>query len=221
MTFIISGKLKDRTFLLSDCIATGEYFSFTEKITELSSKSNMFFAFAGVRLIGDSINLYDTWLQANQKTNDFLTGNSSINGSIELLKDMIRRHPEQENLDIPKTNRLFFLDNTCLVYYDLIFDNNTFSKYEKFEVNEGNYIDSMIDFHQEKFEQEDDKSLKQNCIDYITKQKNTHRKEIDFVDRFSFIQLFNTGQIKRDFPYKKISDLVSLYYSENVLNIDK
>jgi len=151
MTQIIAGKLEGFTFMMSDCISNGETKrTIVDKVMELSSSENVYFSLTGSVFIFKCVNEYDYWLSVNGQVNDFIDGENSINKLLEVIDIMYKYEVEILNNRIKfRQNRLFFINNENVIYYDIYFvmKNETdieSMSYTKNILEINQFVDSML-----------------------------------------------------------------------------
>jgi len=215
MTYIIAGRFKGSSFMMSDCIVTNrEKRTFINKTAELESSSNTYYSLTGVQFIDNCVKCYDGWLVDHNKTNDFIDGMNSIHDLILVIDKMCDSYPDKDQLNLGE-NRLFFINKDAVVYYDLKYNNiKILEGYPvKKEVQMNFYIDSSIRFPASELSLEIT-SIENYCREHIHKLS----KGIDFKDRFSFTEILENGKISIKHPYKYFSDIISIY---NDIDYDK
>lgn len=147
MTYIIAGKLNGSTFMMADCIVTNSQTSdtcFTQKLVKLDSSESTFFSFTGIQFIDICLKYFDAWLFDQNKTNDFTTGDHSIEQFQVAIKMFLKTFPERDTLKLG-SNRLFFIDKENVIYYDFVFDeDNNLKNIDKNIISEGFYASSVI-----------------------------------------------------------------------------
>jgi hypothetical protein len=217
MTHIVAGKLADRTFMMADCISTEHGTrkrKFVEKLCKLESSEDTFFSMAGNVFIDNCVHTLDVWYTVNniKKSNDFCTGEVSFND----LKNLIERslwYVNNGDVSLGE-NRLFFIDKSNVVYYNLYFDDatNAIIRSDRKELNAGEYISSnftnLDPLNHEDFSRGD---LINHCKDYLVTFMGKDR--INFLDRFSFVSGYMGDTCEFQRPFKAISDLIA-YGSE-------
>ena len=212
MTYIIAGKLKDRTFMMVDAIITNEKTrkkTFRNKLVKLDSSYETYYSMSGIAFIDNCIRVYDDWLSQNNKENDFITGEESIKRLIKIIDKMLASCPVKVKLN---SNKIFFINKESVVYYKLIFDKNNklLGTPKRYKLSTGQCINSIIDAPIEKcnFNLE---NIEMSCEDYLNKMpsKQIPSKEVDFKERFSFIELAPDKSPIRNYPNKRFSDFIA------------
>lgn len=218
MTYIIAGKLPNSTFMMSDCIVTNSQTNentFFHKMIKLTSSISTYYSFTGVQFIDNCVRTYDFWLNMHNKVNDFVDGTNSINELKKVIEKMIETFPDADKMNLEK-NRLFFVNQTSVVYYDLEYNENHELKreIEKFVVEENEFIDSSVLTHTKQGIPE--MEVEDFCKNYL---KYFSKGNVDFKDRFSFVYFKENDIIFKE-PFKHFSDLIAMYNNIDAGKID-
>ncbi len=221
MTYIISGKLNKKTFLMADCkvkLDGNNIPIFTDKVFKLDSSKDTYCTLAGKRFMSDCIKAYDHWLKGTNRKNDFLSGNRSIRELIPVIKKFQDKFPTNEVLSIGM-NRVFFISSENVVYYDLFYDESNELEFmpKQCMVNVGYFIDSNLARPQQKINL-GGLNVKEYCMDHLSHMPLTN---FYIMDRFTFL-LFTGKRKTVERPIKNFSDIIISYYGlpYNDLDID-
>lgn len=219
MTYIIAGKKQNSTFMMADTIVTNSEATkktIINKIIKLESSESTYYTFTGVQFIDNCVRTYDFWLKNTKRENDFISGKNSIKELQLVIKKMVETFPGREQMSL-YINRLFFINMNNVVYYNLEFDDNNelIKDSEKNILNTDEFIDSSVQTGTKKGIPEMD--VRDFCKNHL---ENLSQKNIDFKDRFSFVEFFDKGTETFDEPFKKFSDLIALYNQIDFSEID-
>jgi hypothetical protein len=219
MTYILSGIYNNNPFLMVDCIITSNKpdgtveYKFTNKLKKLDSVKNTFYAITGNHELSSAINLYDNWLLIDNQTKDLLINNTIINSNsdiyeiIEIFKKLIEKHPEEANIKIQPQQRIFFINDMMIIYYDLTFVDGTINNITKHIISQDNLIIKSV-IHSIPTFLKVNGDLYDHCKNKIILWKGSNI----FKDRFSFLTFENKiPSIK--YPYKDMDDLILDFYA--------
>lgn len=143
MTYIISGKLNNKPFLMVDCVATnknGEYktYHFRNKLNKLiTTEIDTFFCFTGIDAYQHAINAFDEKCHIHNKNFDFKNINH-INEILEIIDYLIKRNEYNNNRTIFLDCRMYFINKNGVYYYNINRDGNLS---EMFEIPNNRYIE--------------------------------------------------------------------------------
>lgn len=184
---------------------------FTSKIRKLESSESTYFTFTGIGFILNCVSTLDEWYASKQikVDNDFYLGNESLEQLIRIINRTILSYPNN-NLQLGR-NRLFFINNSNAVYYDLFFDRNNklYNSPSPTIVEEDCFIDSIIGFQTDSIILQGGMDIYEFCKNHLTMTIN--KNGIDYRNRFSFVKLDHKQPHQILSPYAAISDIIALY----------
>ncbi len=219
MTYIIAGKKQNSTFMMADTIVTNvetKQKTIVNKMIKLESSKSTYYTFTGVQFIDNCVRTYDFWLSNTKRESDFISGVNSIKELQSVIKRMIDTFSGREQMTL-EINRLFFINKNNVIYYDLAFDSNNelLKDAEKNILNDNEFIDSsVLTGIKEGIPEMDIQDFCKNYLAYLSK------KNVDFKDRYSFVELFADGKETFNEPFKNFSDLIALYNNVDFSELD-
>ncbi len=202
MTYIIAGNFNNKNFLMVDSISEQEHdLFFSEKLFKLES-SDTYCTLSGNGILMINIRLYDEWKFYNNIQPDYES------------KDTINEIISNTTIDdtFQKNQRLYFLTQEKVFYYDLEFKNGSITNIsDKIVIPKNNYVlchqsyftpiennpSNLYSFSSEKI-------ISYN--EYVNKEDL--RPIYDFKNRFSFVQYDKAFEHKR--PFIDMKDFTSL-----------
>lgn len=217
MTFIVAGKLRNKTFLMADCVVTGpDGKTFTDKVRKAESVANTFFTLAGGAFLDGCLWAFDMRLaQAGRALNiyDISLLRKVIDGYLATDKDAAKIHFER--------NRIFFITKDAVVYHDIEYDKNKMAvaSITTHQLGNDTFIDSAVDLQMRNLTLPADAQPKTFCRDRIDELNRLTRK-IDLKDRFTFLEMEDGKELIYQMPYKRMSDFICYLNGIDIEKID-
>lgn len=139
MTYIISGILNGKKFLMSDCVGTNKKpdgtrtFIYTNKLSKLiSTNDETYFSHAGAESYSYAINCFDRGCYEKNKLFNF-KNKEHISKILEIF-EQVKIYYGNQSFKVGHYARLYFVNKTGVYYYD-INDNGKLSKIKSLEDN--------------------------------------------------------------------------------------
>jgi len=217
MTYIVAGRFKEKTFLMTDCVGTppnGEHM-FCNKLIRLKSTVNETYStITGYDTFQVAINLFDRKCFENDIIFD-VENENHINEILEIYGLLKNNSDYNKGVDIEKDflhSGLFFIEKGKICYYIIKKDDN-----DKMFIRDKKYVENNSVFNDYLFLSFDITDAKyDNTNEIIEYCKNSIRKHyklkedtkhLDLKDRFSFIIFDDDNKIK-NLPYLNNIDFV-------------
>lgn len=192
MTYIVSGQLNSKPFIMVDCVASigkgeSKTYHFRSKLKRLTStKEETYYCFTGVDSYNFAISNIDENLFFKKNNFDF-KNYKQIEDVLDLSKKIITR-PEYLGNSEPQTLfcRIYFIDRTGVYYYQ-INDKGQLSEIEK--IKDGFFIDSEFSTNTQ-FKIVDEIENNEQLIKFSKDNILTHANKdykIDLKDKFNYV----------------------------------
>ncbi|MFW6246551.1 MAG: hypothetical protein ACOC22_00045 [bacterium] len=226
MTYIVTGKFNNNTFLMVDCVGTnpsGEH-RFLNKLNKLkSTDSETYSTITGYDAFQYAINFFDKKCHEDNRVFD-IENRDHILEVLEIYdllknnKEYTKGHDIEKNFDY---SGLFFINKDKIIWYKISRDENKNLEISMTSIIDNNSISE--DFYTILIKDNQFKNTNE-IIDYCKtaikkhyKRKN-ETKNLDLKDRFSFIMFNNDEKTTKILPYSNnkgfILSEISCNYNE-------